>query len=472
MLLEYLISALMMFSISEGLREVQEVLAASNSQVLLPCDCSSSHTVAWTKDHQGTVWRQEKSGLQFWGLRWLQQGEQRVRCPRCQVTGGDCGLRISNVGEQDGGLYTCEFQSGGRVVTRSHMLRVIKVSFSPMAPVAGVQLSITCSVTPHPPTATVRWRLNNDSFVPRSRVRPFTSPWTVEEKASVLLTGEWTCLVARGGKQGRASAALNVRGIVHPPRDDTKVYAAVGSAATLPCVFSAGLNPTETTWQKLEPDPLSRSSPDPLPPSFSSFPPIYRPTLDHSARLKDIGLEDEGTYMCSGVVEGQSFSRKVQLVVAKIDRYVTRTEAVTLTCQLTDTSEVTRYQWVHVTYDLSGARLVKPIQGGKSLRLSRVSPEDAAEWVCQFYGTKGPLGNVTHGIAPQYGHLSGLANLSYTTSVALGVSAFLVLLVLILAQMYRNHQRRKRIFQYATMESILHAKSNEREAAERGQRKN
>ncbi|XP_061530391.1 uncharacterized protein LOC133401419 [Phycodurus eques] len=465
MLLEYLIFALIMFSISEGRQEVQELFAESNSQVLLPCNCSPSPTIAWTKDNQGTVWRQEKSGLQFWGSRWLQRGQQRVRCPRCQMRGGDCGLRISNVREQDGGLYACTFLSGGHVITRSIMLRVIKVSFSPTAPIAGVHVSISCSVTPWPSGATVQWRLNNDSFVPS---RPLTPPWTVEKKANVLLAGEWTCAVVSGGTQGRASAALNVRGIIHPSRDDTKVYAAAGSAATLPCVFSAGLNPSEATWQKLKPDSLSKPASDPLPPSFCSFSPTYRPTWDHSAGLNEIGLGDDGTYVCAGVVEGQSLSRKVQLIVAKIDRSITRKETVTLTCQLTDTSEVTRYQWVRVTYDLSGTRLVKSIQEGKTLRVSEVSHEDGGEWVCQFYGTEGRLGNVTHGITPQSGHLSGSTSLSYTASVALGVSAFLVLLVLILAQMYKNQQRRKTIFQYTTMESILHAKSNEREARERG----
>ncbi|XP_019724574.1 lymphocyte activation gene 3 protein isoform X2 [Hippocampus comes] len=448
------------FALHEARHELQEMLAESNSQVLLPCDCNSSSSIAitWTKDHQGTVWRQERSGLQFWGSRWLQKGQQRVRCPRCQLQAGDCGLRISDVREKDGGRYACKFQSGGQIITRRLVLRVIKVSFYPVAPVAGVHVSINCSVTPRPQGATVQWRVNNGSFAPSSGASPPTPRWSLQEKASVRLAGEWMCVVASGDAQGRASAALTVRGIVHPSRDATKVYAAVGSGATLPCVFSPGSNPSKPTWQKLQAGSLWR------PASFSSSPPASQPAWDHSARFKETALEDEGTYRCGGVVEGHSLSRKVQLVVATIERSVTWKKALTLTCQLTDTSEVTRYQWVRVTHDASGKRRVETVQEGKNLRVSDVSHGDAGEWACRFFGERGLLGNVTQGIGPPLDHASGSAGVSPSTSVALGVSALLLLLLLLLARMYKNHQRRKRILQYTTLESILHARSKEREA--------
>ncbi|XP_057689848.1 lymphocyte activation gene 3 protein-like isoform X2 [Corythoichthys intestinalis] len=384
MLLLCWIFTFMMFS--EGRYEVQEIFAEFKSQVVLPCDCHawSSLSITWTKDDQGTVWRQERSGLQFWGFRWLQRGQQRVRCPRCQLPGGDCSLLMSNVREHDDGVYTCKFKSGGQFFSRSLRLRVIK-------------------------------------------------------------------------------------GIVHPSRDNTKVYAAVGSAATLPCVFSPGFNPSEPTWQKLKPGSAVQF----LPSSDSSSQPI----LDKSANLKDISLEDEGTYRCSGLVEGQNLSRKVQLVVARIDRNIEPSKkSHTLTCQLTDTSEVTHYQWVRVRYDLSGTQLVKSIQEGKTLQLSEAALQDGGELVCQFYSMEGLVGNVTLCITPQSDDVvdddvSDSAGSSYITPVALSASALLVLLLLFLAQTYKNHQRRKRILQFITLESILFMKTSEREAREHNQMK-
>ncbi|XP_077432857.1 lymphocyte activation gene 3 protein [Vanacampus margaritifer] len=469
MLVEYLVSALMMFSMSDAQLELQEVFAESNSQALLPCDCntSSSAPIIWTKDKQGTVWRQERSGLQFWGSRWLQRsGQQRVGCPRCQLVGGDCGLRISGVREQDGGLYTCKFQSGRRLVTRSLVLRVIKVSFSPAVPVAGVHVSINCTVTPEPQGATVQWRLNNGPFVPSSAPCPLTSRWNVEEKASARLAGYWTCVVAGRSARGRASAALTVRGIVRPSQDGAKVYAAVGSAATLPCVFSRDLNPAQPAWYKLKPGSVWKAAFQSLPSSSSSSSPASQPAWDQSVHLQELVLEDAGTYRCAGIVEGNSLSRQMQLVVAKIDCSAAPKKTIALTCQLTDASEVTRYQWVRVTYDLSGMREVEPIQQGRSLRVSEMSREDGGEWVCRFYGARGLLGNVTQSVTSQLDHVSGSAGVAYTAAVVLGVTALLFLLILILAQTYKNHRRRKRNFQFITLETILHAKFNEQEARE------
>nr|XP_057910106.1 lymphocyte activation gene 3 protein-like [Doryrhamphus excisus] len=464
MLFEFLVFGLISFSMTEGHHEVQEVFAESNSKVVLPCVCNtSSRVIIWRKVNQGTVWRQEKSGMQFWGSRWLQNGARRVRCPHSRFERGDCSLHISNIREDDGGVFECRFISGGQFMTRSVMLRVIKVSVSSAAPVAGIKFSVHCGVTPEPVGASVQWRLNNSMFVSPSGKNLKTAQWTIEETASVTLTGEWTCVVAHRGFEGRASASLTVKGIIHPPRDDARVYAAVGCAATLPCVFSPGSIPSKPSWRKLHPG--SSTKPGRLPSSFSSSSPASKPAWDQSVRVEDVGLEDEGRYTCAGVVGGQSLSRRMQLVIAKIDRGVSWMKMVTLTCQLTDTSEVMRYEWVHVTYDPSGTRLVKSIQEGKTLYMGKVNVEDVGEWVCRFHGKERLLGNVTHRIAPQNGSTSSL----YNTSFVLSLSVLLVLLVLILVQLYKKHQRRKKIFQFSALETILHVKVNEHDKREESQ---
>lgn len=68
-------------------------------------------------------------------------------------------------------------------------------------------------------------------------------------------------------------------------------------------------------------------------------------------------------------------------------------DSVTLTCHLSDTSQVTGYEWVRVVYDNNEIQSVGSIQKGKSLRVSNGSE---GEWTCRFYGKEGILGNVTH----------------------------------------------------------------------------
>lgn len=71
---------------------------------------------------------------------------------------------------------------------------------------------------------------------------------------------------------------------------------------------------------------------------------------------------------------------------------------MTLTCQLSDPSEVTDYEWVNVVYDLNGTQSVRSIEKGKTLSISTVSEENHGEWTCRFYGKEGILGNVTYHI--------------------------------------------------------------------------
>lgn len=200
--------------------------------------------------------------------------------------------------------------------------------------------------------ASVQWMLNNSPYVKRSQItlNHNTTKGVVREKVTVSLTGNWTCVVGYKGEVGKASVSLTPKGknlieqisqsecrtfnillslwqqllkfssytltgIIKPPNHNTKVYAALGSAATLPCVFSPGLIPTNLAWEKrksgsfFKPDP-SRFS---FPPSSSSF----NTPSDRSAALKEVWLEDGGLYRCSGTVNRQQLRRNMQLVVAQ-----------------------------------------------------------------------------------------------------------------------------------------------------------
>ncbi|KAM8734936.1 lymphocyte activation gene 3 protein [Acanthopagrus schlegelii] len=466
MLSECFIFGVITFLIAGAQCQDTEVFAEAGSQAVLPCKYSSKSRVApailWNNGNKGTVWRKDKNGLQYWGSSWT----HRARCPHSQFERGDFSLQLNDVTEQDGGIYLCRVVGDHGVTESRIVLIIIKVSVSPVVPMSGSDVSISCKVTPESHRGTVRWMLNN---------RPFgTAKSVVNEKASARVTGNWTCVVGYKGKEGRASATLTVKGIIQPSKDYAKLYAAVGSAITLPCVFSPGLFPAKPALEKLKPGSLFLHTPDRLPASFIASSPSSQPTSDHSATLNEVEFEDQGTYRCSGVVKGQWLTRNMQLVVAKIDSSTPskKRDSVTLTCQLTDTSEVVDYEWVHVVHDINGTQSVESIQKGKTLSLGKVSEENQGEWTCRFYGQQGLLGNVTHHVH-MMGGLSGKksSSVSNNTTAVVGLSILLLVLLLVLVKMYLNHQRRKRILQYPALETIVHTTSNEREERERNREK-
>lgn len=444
-----------------------EVLAEAGSQTLLPCKNRhirhNNAKITWTKDTNGTVWRMEPSGLQYRGSRWSNPWNQRVQSPHTQFRNGDYSLQIDRVTEEDGGLYTC------RVVARDHqteckvMLRIIRVAVSPSRPIMGKDVSVTCRVTPRPARASVQWMFNDSPFVAPRGGRSREDVSFVEEKATMSSSGKWTCVVKRDGKEGRASASLSVRGIVQPFRDDSKLYAAEGSAATLPCVFSSGLKPLNSTWEKLQPG----SSPTPvlghIPSSLTVSSTAAQPPWDKSATLDEVGVEHRGTYRCAGSAEGRRMARTMQLVVAKIV-VSSKGSSVTLTCSLSDADEVTRYEWVPV---VNGTESEGPLLEGKTVSLGGAS-ETFDQWTCRFYGATGFLGNVTHHIVQMSNSLGRKsAAKPGNTAAIIGLSFLLLVLLVILVQIYKNHRRRKGIFQYPALETIVHTVSNEREKRER-----
>ncbi|XP_053289012.1 lymphocyte activation gene 3 protein [Pleuronectes platessa] len=478
MSLECFIFILMTFLVTGVQCDMTEVFAEVGSLAVLPCQYSPASNVSpriiWSKAGKGTVWRMEKSGLQMWGSSWSPNGNQRVRCPHTQFERGHYSLQILGVTEEDGGVYSCRVEQGGLSVETVVMLRIITVSISPSAPMSGKDVSFTCQVTPgfDGSAAAVQWMLNDSRFSRQTRV---TSPGDkfksiVKEKASPRLSGNWTCVVGYGGKEGRASAPLTVTGIIQPPFDDTKVYAAVGSAVTLPCVFSSGLIPSSPLWEKLQPGSLNKRAPSRVAPSFSPSSPSSQLPWDQSASLKEVDLKDEGKYRCSGTIEGERLARNIQLVVAKIDSSVPSKKkgSVTLTCQVSDTSEVTQHEWVRVTYDLNGTEAFGSIHKGKTLSISPLSEESWGTWACRFSGRDGTLGNITYHV-PMMSGLSGPKSSGYSqnTTAVVGLSVFLLALLLILAQLYKNHRRKQGIFQYPAMETIIHTVSNEREEREK-----
>lgn len=72
-----------------------------------------------------TVWRKQKSGLEYWGYAWSSK-TQRVRCPHTMFESGDFSLQIDNVKEEDGGVYTCRVERGVQVIEKIVTLRITR----------------------------------------------------------------------------------------------------------------------------------------------------------------------------------------------------------------------------------------------------------------------------------------------------------------------------------------------------------
>ncbi|XP_039885968.1 lymphocyte activation gene 3 protein-like [Simochromis diagramma] len=446
-----------------------EVFAAEGSDVVLPCKypailISSPPAIVWSHKEKGTIWRKERSGLEYRGSRW----SQRVQCPHLQLDSGTFSIQINNVTEDDVGLYSCKVDLKNQVIEKQVMLRLIKVSFSPPAPVSGSNTQLSCALKPWRHGVSVEWMLNNNPYFPQAKTGLHGDKVSKVLRVTEKESGTWTCVVTYKGEKGQASAALDVKGIIQPPKDNAKVYATVGSPVTLPCVFSSGLRTLSAGWEKI--NPVSPSTRDLQLLSLASSSPD-RLRWDRSIRINEVTYEDEGKYRCSGNVGQQRLTRTLQLVVAKIVR-LKQKYSTTLTCQLSDASEVTEYEWAHVTYDENGTAIVGSIQKGKDIIITDGSEESWGEWTCSFYGQDGLLGNVTYNTHLMSG-LSGQksSSASNNTATVVGLSFLLIVLLLIVAQMYKNRQRRKRIFQYPALETIVHTISNEREERERNREK-
>ncbi|KAM9782523.1 LOW QUALITY PROTEIN: lymphocyte activation gene 3 protein [Neosynchiropus ocellatus] len=438
MVLQVFLFVLMSFIYTEARAEAALVFAAAGSRAVLPCDCHQAFHVEWREDKR-TVWREERSGLQYRTARWHRDG--RVRCSFSRFRGGDCGLRISDVRKDDGGVYTCEVRGRAGPVTRAVVLHILTagpdphhtlcspVSFLPESPVKGKSSLPRCSLTPPLRGATVQWRHNN-----------VTVPGHLRSKVMEEMTGDWTCVVSHKGKEGRASASLIVRGIARPPRNDIKFYASVGSALTLPCVLTAGSIPSAVVWQRLPGGSVSSS--------FNAT--TWQPDWDRSISATEVLYEDAGQYTCSVTLQNRTLTRKLQLVVARIDVSVQSEDKQTLTCRLTDPSEVTQYEWVVSN---------QTTEAGPTITTNRGRSGDIT---CRFYGRNGLLGAVTRH-AHETDQLRGAppAGSSAGNPAVVALCLLLLALVLLLAGRHRNQQRRRAALEFPALEAVLRSRAGE-----------
>uniref|UniRef100_A0A8C2FGU6 Ig-like domain-containing protein n=1 Tax=Cyprinus carpio TaxID=7962 RepID=A0A8C2FGU6_CYPCA len=360
-----------------------------------------------------TVWRRDKSGLEFRPVR----DPARAICPIPNFGKADYSLHITETTMEDEGKYVCEVQGKTRMV-KVIILRVVRgnnqefvtssllshwlssgslignifsfftASFSPDVVVEGSRTNAKCDISAGTRIVTINWK-QNGMFTSTARL----------SNVSQRDAGNWTCRVAYDGGVVEATASLQVKGIVNPQDDSSVVYAAVGSSVSLPCVFTDGLIPYTVTWNKT---PTTSYSSVPLPASFNKS---AGPSA--SATIQRVQDGDEGMYTCSGMMKGLNMinvnrriklQRRTELVVTQVLRSSSSSGPVTLTCHLSNSSQITSYEWLRVTYGPNNTQTVTSVRKTKSYRIQEVTEKDAGEWMCRYYGEQGVLGNVTYQI--------------------------------------------------------------------------
>ncbi|KTG34952.1 hypothetical protein cypCar_00022045 [Cyprinus carpio] len=439
-----------------------EVFVAHGSVAVLPCrDETSAHShptaVYWSRivgNVLKTVWRREKSGLEFRPVR----DPPRVNCPVPNFGKADYSLHIAETTIEDGGKYICEVEGKNRM-QKVINLRVVRASFSPAVVVEGLRTDATCHVSSGTQSVRINWKRNGKL----TRRKSFTS---VSQKDG----GDWTCQAAYNGGVVEATTSLQVKGIVTPQDDSSVVYAALGSSVSLPCVFTDGLIPYTVMWNRTS---TTSYSPLPLPASFHES---AGPSA--SATIQRVEDGDEGMYTCSGMMKGlngesKKVQRTMELVIARVLRSSSSSGngPVTLSCHLSNSSHITSYEWLRVNYGPNDTQTVTSVQKTKSFRIKEVNEKDAGEWVCRYYGEQGVLGNVTYELHVMGAVKSENSSSGNKTAMVMGLGFFFLVIFLVLFQMYRNYRRKKMILLYPAMETIVHQAATEREKRERSRPK-
>ncbi|XP_053485970.1 uncharacterized protein LOC128610582 [Ictalurus furcatus] len=469
----FLLATAMAISRSDYVR-ASEVFVVSGSVAVLPCVTSSptkqSSAVTWKRifeREERTVWRRDKSGLEF---RPVGQAPH-AHCPYPNFGNTNYSLHIEGTREEDGGTYRCEVEGHKFQDVKLH---VIKVSFTPAEVFEGDRLTVNCNVTPKIKSVIWKWELNGSPITSNSWKQTY-----MVDKVSQKDAGTWSCLMRNKETQVwtqevKASTLLQVKGIL-VPRDNSEVaYAELGSSVTLPCIFSHEFLLNSSSWKRLS---KTSNLPAMLPSFFiaSSKPGVSGCSSvlrDRSAYIERVQDGDEGTYKCSGQVTGDNnkrvtVERNIQLVTTQVVSS-DRNGKTTLTCRISNPTQVTSYEWIHVEYGVNDTQTFTYVQKSTSKVLSIPKEKQLGEWVCRFYNQQQLLGNATYHLQM----MSGLEGQEKSTSgnkvvTIIGLCFLCLLLVLIVLQLYKNHRRRKMILQYPAMETIVHLAANEREFRER-----
>ncbi|KAM7066202.1 lymphocyte activation gene 3 protein isoform 2-T2 [Acridotheres tristis] len=396
----------------EGISREQKVWVREGSSAVLPCHLSPRKTresskqlsdkisVLW-KRHGGSVHQEPHVVLEV-GYSGLQKTAQlmkpRVSLQDSTLRNGNFSLRIDPVRSEDVGLYEAQVKYKTEVHSCHVELGVITVTLSPPSPVIeNEQLLMSCNSSHRASLVETCW-FHDKHPGPTSRTFCFLSGALSVFHPTMSDVGSWRCRLRYSDKE-IISATFNLQILGFDGPTNPVVYAAAGSAATLPCSLSYlpsafGMSVVAAHWSHLAGGHLQDWG---IPQNLSSrsFP----------LHLPAVGLGDAGQYRCAVSVGHRTISRDVNLavvtVIPSIQGPVSEGNRLLLICSLTYSQGHERFQWTHLNSAPTKSKLAVAtphnLEGRSSwmrhiLEIPQVSQKDTGTWECSVYGPEGRLG--------------------------------------------------------------------------------
>ncbi|XP_047937531.2 sialoadhesin [Anser cygnoides] len=305
-------------------------------------------------------------------------GSQAAPSQRLAVTATRNALRleIRGVRPQDGGQYRCTATNalGNASATQPFVTHTARVLIQPSAEVReGEAVTLSCEVLGDAGPATFTWYRNGRWL--REGAEPALSFPAVRSADA----GAFQCL-AQGSGHSHTSAAVPLR-VLFPPRQpvmSSLLETQGGQLGIIQCTVESDPEANLTLWRGDEALACTQG----CPPAPS---PRLQATASYNSlrlELRDVVLEDEGTYVCrAGNTQGNAstsmaFSAETARAVVSPSSRVLEGSAANLTCQVSSDSRTLP----NVTWYRNGQRL--PQGPDASLVLRRVASGDAGLYHC------------------------------------------------------------------------------------------
>uniref|UniRef100_A0A452IPU7 Lymphocyte activation gene 3 protein n=1 Tax=Gopherus agassizii TaxID=38772 RepID=A0A452IPU7_9SAUR len=313
----------------------------------------------------------------------------RSMMPRASVreTGfrqGNFSLWIEPLLSEDAGHYEALVRYGKETRRCQLELGMVTVTVNPPGLLVEAEpLLLNCNSSHPAKLVDMRW-FHNGSLVPiSSRFRSRHGALSIS-RPTVSDSGPWRCELTYSDDE-RVSASFNLQILGNSV--SPVVYAAVGSAANLPCLLNrdpsaSSILGVSAHWSHFAGGDLkiwdiSRNG------SNGSF----------TLHLSEVGPQDAGQYCCAVSIHGMTITRDVTLAVMTVTPSIKGPVAegshLLLICSLTHPRGHEHFQW----RQLSSVQRYYP---GSTLELIHVSQEDIGTWECSVHGSEGRLGAVEY----------------------------------------------------------------------------
>ncbi|XP_068535559.1 sialoadhesin isoform X1 [Anas acuta] len=307
-------------------------------------------------------------------------GSQVAPSQRLAITASRNALRleIRGVRPQDGGQYRCTATNtlGNASATQPLVTHTARVLIQPSAEVReGEAVTLSCEVPGDVGPATFTWYRNGRWL--RQGAEPVLSFPAIRSADA----GAFQCL-AQGSGHSHSSAAVTLR-VLFPPRQpvmSSLLETQGGQLGIIQCSVESDPEANLTLWRGGE--ALACTGGCPPAPS-----PRLQATASYNSlrlELRDVVLEDEGTYVCQAwntqgnASASMAFSAETARVVVSPSPRVLEGSAANLTCQVSSGSP----SLPNVTWYRNGQRLPRDPHPDASLVLQRVVRGDAGLYHC------------------------------------------------------------------------------------------